>query len=206
LVCECAHDLLPMTPVDRVLQRWRIRQAAGFINAGDRLLDIGTADGALFSMVGGLGDSVGMDPELDFEATTERAGVRFYRGLFPEALPAPMTFDVITMLAVLEHIPPGEQAALARACALHLNPGGRLVITVPSPEVDYILAVLKALRVIHGMSLEQHYGFDVRSVPEIFSAPGLELAARRRFQCGLNNLFVFRRPDAAIAGRAAAND
>src|SRR5882757_2532826 len=110
-----------MTSLDRALQRWRIRKAAAFVKPGDRLLDIGTADGALFKLVPGLGESVGLDPDLDPELAPP-TGVRFYRGLFPEALPSPMTFDVITMLAVLEHVPLGEQASLARACAAHLKP------------------------------------------------------------------------------------
>jgi 2-polyprenyl-3-methyl-5-hydroxy-6-metoxy-1,4-benzoquinol methylase len=183
-----------MTYIDRVLQRWRIRKAAAFIAPGDQLLDIGTADGALFSLVPKLGDSVGVDPELDPARMPSSPGIRFYRGLFPEALPTPMKFDVITMLAVLEHVPPAQQKPLAEACASWLKPGGRVVITVPSPAVDYILAVLKALRLIDGISIEQHYGFETRHVPGIFTPHGLNLVANRRFQCGLNNLFVFQRP------------
>ena len=105
-----------------------------------------------------------------------------------------MQFDAITMLAVLEHVPTDAQAGLAQACAIHLRPGGQLIITVPSPAVDRILEVLMALRLVHGMSVEQHYGFDTESVPAIFSGHGLGLTVHRRFQCGLNNLFVFRRP------------
>ncbi|MES1261394.1 MAG: methyltransferase domain-containing protein [Acidobacteriota bacterium] len=181
-----------MTYLDRVLQRWRIRKANAFIRPGDQLLDIGTADGALFSLIPGLGDSVGLDPEFDMTVTPP-SGVRFYRGLFPQALPGPMKFDVITMLAVLEHIPPEGQVPLALACAAHLKPGGRLIITVPSPAVDYILAVLKTFRLIDGMALEQHYGFETGRVPGIFSRDGLDMVASRRFQFGLNNLFVFQR-------------
>jgi hypothetical protein len=53
--------------------------------------------------------------------------------------------------------------------------------------------VLKALRLVHGMSLEQHYGFDVRQVTALFSPPDFELVRHRRFELGLTNLFVFRR-------------
>ena len=80
-------------------------------------------------------------------------------------------------------------------CARFLKPGGRLIITVPAAAVDHILAVLKFLRLIDGMSLEEHHGYDVRQTPEIFSVGSTSelLCAQKRFQLGLNNLFVFER-------------
>jgi 2-polyprenyl-3-methyl-5-hydroxy-6-metoxy-1,4-benzoquinol methylase len=188
-----------MKYIDRVLQRWRIRKAAPFIRRGDQVLDIGTADGALFRLVPSLGESVGVDPDLERDLVPAFPNVRFYSGYFPDALPAPVKFDVITMLAVLEHVPTEKQVPLAQACASHLKPGGRLVITVPSPAVDRVLDVLGALKLIDGMSLEQHYGFEAKTTPAIFSGHGLDLAVRQRFQLGLNNLFVFQKADAAQA-------
>jgi hypothetical protein len=43
------------------------------------------------------------------------------------------------------------------------------------------------------MSLEEHYGFDPSCVPSLFSVGKLELIKAKKFQLGLNNLFVFRR-------------
>jgi len=179
--------------VDRVLQRWRIRKAAEYIRRGDSVLDIGSADGALFRLVPDLGPSVGIEPDLESEHVSVSPGLDYYKGYFPAALPFPMSFDAITMLAVLEHVPPEQQGPLARACASHLKPGGRLIITVPSPTVDYVLNVLQWLGAIDGMSLHQHYGFEASRTPDIFVPFGLRQIAARRFQLGLNNLFVFGR-------------
>jgi SAM-dependent methyltransferase len=123
-------------------------------------------------------------------------GATLVRGSFPDDLPDCAPFDVITMLAVLEHVPRDRQQAFASACAKYLRPGGRLVITVPSPRVDAILSVLKTLRLVDGMSLEEHYGFDPDATPSIFASHGFDAVERRRFQFGLNNLFVFRRKTA----------
>jgi len=185
-----------MKALDRFIQRYRIRKAQAFIRPGDSVLDIGTADGALFQMIVGLGESVGVDPDLNKSILPVLPNVSFYSGYFPEALPEPCQFDVITMLAVLEHVPSNAQINLARSCKDYLKPGGTLVITVPSPVVDRILDVLKAIRLIDGMSVEQHYGFKVDETPSIFGTQGLRLTTRKKFQLGLNNLFVFKRSEA----------
>lgn len=183
-----------MKYIDRVLQKWRIKKAAAFIKPGDCVLDIGSADGALFRLVGKLGPSVGIEPHLETDQMEPCPGIRVYRGHFPAALPVPMTFDVITFLAVLEHIPPREQIILAGKCMSHLRPGGRVIVTVPSQAVDHVLAILKLIGAIEGMSLHQHYGFKASQTPGIFLPCGYRMIARRRFQLGLNNLFVFGRP------------
>lgn len=181
-----------MKAVDRWLQQWRIAKIRPYLAPGARVLDIGCADGALARLVPGL-DYLGIDPGLGASRTAPFG--RLIKGCFPADLPAGATeFDCITMLAVLEHIPLEAQASLAADCFRFLRPGGLVLITVPSPAVDYVLAVLKGLRVIDGMSLEEHYGFDVRRVPECFAGASLEAVVHRRFQLGLNHLFVFRKP------------
>jgi hypothetical protein len=74
-----------------------------------------------------------------------------------------------------------------------LKPGGRIVITVPSPRVDAILHVLLKLRLIDGISAHEHYGFEPGLTPQVFPAPRFRLVRRQTFQLGLNNLFVFEK-------------
>ena len=195
-----------MKKLDRLAQNWRIDKARPFIAAGDRVLDIGCADGALFLRLGRLiGEGIGLDPDMaDLEMGPN---FRLLKGTFPADLPNNRPFDVITILAVLEHIPRDQQVGLAAACAESLMPGGRVIITVPSGAVDPIANALTAIGVTDGMSLEQHYGFKSSEVVPLFTAAGLELLARRRFQLGLNNLFVFRtaratvdKPGSAVGG------
>ena len=144
-----------MKMLDRVLQRWRIRQAATLVPAGCRLLDIGCADGLLGKLLRTrLAEYIGIDPDLRVSELSE--SFKMIAGSFPQALADERPFDVITMLAVLEHIPLPDQDALARDCAKYLRAGGRLILTVPSPRVDWILKALIRLRVADGMSLEQH--------------------------------------------------
>jgi 2-polyprenyl-3-methyl-5-hydroxy-6-metoxy-1,4-benzoquinol methylase len=181
-----------MKSIDRLLQRWRISKARQFIKPGARVLDIGSADGALFRQLKISGaQGMGIDPTLKSSADAD--GVPLIAGFFPKDMPAVEAFDAITMLAVLEHFPPDQYENLRRGCVKFLKPGGRLVITVPSPAVDHILAMLKFLRLIDGMSLEEHHGFEVGLTTTIFPPEHFRMVKRATFQLGLNNLFVFER-------------
>jgi 2-polyprenyl-3-methyl-5-hydroxy-6-metoxy-1,4-benzoquinol methylase len=181
-----------MTFVDRILQSWRIRKARPFIKPGARVLDIGSADGELFAQIGSFAKgSLGIDPTL--KADTQAHGVPLIAGFFPKDMPAVEPFDAITMLAVLEHFPASAYADLSEGCARFLKSGGHLIITVPSPIVDHVLKVLKGLRLIHGMSLEEHHGFQVEQTSQIFPTARFKLVAQKKFQLGMNNLFVFQR-------------
>ena len=177
--------------LDRVLQRWRIVRAAPWLATGAEVLDVGCADGALFHHLRRLGAGIGVEPTLTTSRTVGRSELR--PGLVPDAVPAGRTFDAVTLLAVLEHVPTGRQPALAAACAALVRPGGVAVVTVPAPAVDHILAVLRRLHLVDGMSLEEHFGFEPDDVPRVFAAPYWDLIRRQSFQLGLNHLFVFRR-------------
>lgn len=181
-----------MKYLDRVLQRQRIAKARPFIARGARVLDIGSSDGALFQELGiPLSGAMGIDPTL--RENKRRGEILLIAGSFPKDMPPVEPFDAITMLAVLEHFAEADYASLRAGCARFLKPGGYLIITVPSPKVDYILKVLLALRLINGMSLEEHHGFEVGHTTRIFLTPDFTLVKQKRFQLGLNNLFVFQR-------------
>ena len=180
-----------MTPLDRFLRDWRIREALKHINGTPRILDIGCGDGTLLR-TRKWPAAVGIDPDPRSDGI---AGVRIVRGSFPEDLPRDAKpFDVITMLATFEHFEAGDQRRVARACGEVLADGGIVVASVPSRWVDPILHTLQWLHLIHGETLEEHHGFDPRTVPALFLAEGFEAVAWRRFELGLNNLFVFRKP------------
>lgn len=181
-----------MTTLDKLLQKWRASKVAPYLSRQARVLDIGCGDGSLFrQFTGRFREGIGIDPGL--RRSVDDGSCRLIAGSFPGALRDSRPFDVITLLAVLEHVPPPEQAKLAGDIADRLKNGGHLVVTVPSPLVDPILNALRTLGLVHGMSLEQHYGFRTEQTPHIFGSKGLRLVRQRRFQLGLNNLFVFQK-------------
>jgi 2-polyprenyl-3-methyl-5-hydroxy-6-metoxy-1,4-benzoquinol methylase len=181
-----------MNAVDRWIQRWRVSKVRRPIGPRDRVLDIGCEDGAMFRILRNYGEGIGIDPFI--EAPLDAGRYRLVKGWFPQDLPDDRPFDVITMLAVLEHIPTDQQEALAGHCFERLKPGGKLLVTVPSPKVDTILAMLRAVRIVDADSLHQHYGFDPSRTVRLFTGAGLKLVESRRFQLGLNNFFRFEKP------------
>lgn len=182
-----------MKTLDRYLQNVRITKAKKYIRRNDSVLDIGSVDGVMFNKWKDLiSYSYGIDPILKQEIKTEH--YTLLPGKFPEDIPENLKFDAITMLAVLEHIPKDVQEKMSQGFYDLLKPKGRIIITVPSPHVDNILKVLLKLKLIDGMSLEEHYGFKP-SDTEILFSKGFKLIKRKKFQLGLNNLYVFEKVD-----------
>lgn len=181
-----------MKPLDVLGQRWRIAKARPHIRPDSRVLDIGCADGAFFrALEGVVREGVGIDPNASDGLD---ARFRLIRGTFPVAAEGLQPFDAAVALAVLEHVPLEQQPQFAAACFRLLKPGGRLILTVPSPVVDRIVHIEQRLHLADGMELHEHFGFDPRQTVPLFEAVGFKKMRVRAFQLGLNHLFVFGRP------------
>jgi 2-polyprenyl-3-methyl-5-hydroxy-6-metoxy-1,4-benzoquinol methylase len=176
---------------DRLIQQWRMRVAARWIPKDSRVLDVGCHQGEFFAWLGErIAPSVGYDPLYDGHPNGNRH--QFLPEMFREGLPLDsQSFDAITLLATIEHIQ--DKSIIARESARLLRRGGCVIITVPSPLVDRILDFLVAIKLVDGMSLEEHHGFLPQDLPGIFIPAGFKLRKKQKFQFGLNNLYVFKR-------------
>ena len=105
------------------------------------------------------------------------------------------------MLAVLEHV--DNPAVLTTECERILASGGCLVLTVPHPTVDIVLDALMFLGIADGMAAEEHHGFNVAGTRSLFETAKLSLYRERRFQLGLNRLYVFEKPRSATCSDGA---
>ncbi len=165
--------------------------AARWIPRGSRVLDIGCHQGEFLLWLGEkITPSVGFDPLYKESSNSEEH--QFFARNFQEGLPFDdNSFDSIVLLATIEHI--HEKSGIARESARLLRTGGQVIITVPSLLVDKILDVLILLRIVDGMSLEEHHGFLPEELPGVFIPEGFRLRKKQKFQFGLNNLYVFER-------------
>ncbi|MEM6877868.1 MAG: methyltransferase domain-containing protein [Bacteroidota bacterium] len=184
-----------MKYLDKVIRKWRTVVSGRYIRNGDSVLDIGCFDGYLFKKNADkkLVNCIGIDPLLSENVYSEN--YQLLQGYFPDAVPESHTFDTITLLAVLEHIPRHQQLKLSDEFFQLLNKKGRVIITVPSPKVDKILDAMTALKLVDGMSLDEHFGFSPNEVEYCFRKDQFKLLHKEKFQLGLNNLFVFEKKD-----------
>ncbi len=186
-----ADDSYDFSHIEPFLQA---REARPWIPSGAKVLDIGCHEGEfLRSLRGRIGPSVGIDP---LAKPTEGSNYQILARFFTEPAPFPdASFDSIVLLATLKHI--RDKEPLGRECHRLLRPGGRVIITVPSPFVDHIVYFLCRMNLADGMSLDEHHGFDPSTTAYIVDHHGFALEYRRKFQIGLNHLYAFRKQTTA---------
>ncbi|MBW8808152.1 MAG: bifunctional 2-polyprenyl-6-hydroxyphenol methylase/3-demethylubiquinol 3-O-methyltransferase UbiG [Lysobacter sp.] len=136
------HALNPVR-LDYVAQRAALR--------GAQVLDVGCGGGLLSEALAGAGaqvSAIDLAPELIKVAKLHRleTGVAVdYRLQSVESLAQerPESFDAITCMEMLEHVP--DPAAIVRACAKLLKPGGRLFVsTLNRTPAAFALAIVGA--------------------------------------------------------------
>jgi 2-polyprenyl-3-methyl-5-hydroxy-6-metoxy-1,4-benzoquinol methylase len=126
-----------------LVYRYRFRALAAIRSApmlrGGRLLDLGAAEGRTLGemmRLGGPAQAVGVEISADLVELASRLGFPVIVGDVQDLPPEirARRFDVVTAMAVLEHLP--DPAAALRSAFEVLAPGGRLIASAPSPFWD----------------------------------------------------------------------
>ena len=73
-------------------------------------------------------------------------------------------FDVVTALAVFEHIEPQGLVSLLAEARRVLRPAGQLIMTTPAPWTAGILTLMAKLRLVSAVEIEEHEGAYSRAV------------------------------------------
>ena len=154
------------------LTRWlRAINAERYMDAGRRHLDIGCGDG-YFLMRSNYRERYGLDKLLGDEVTDSVD--------FPDDY-----FDLVTMLAVIEHV--RQPRRLVDEVARLLEPGGKLIMTTPKPAADWFVNLY-----VRGIEEEHETHFDLDSMTAL-CRPRFDLVGHHTFIFGLNQGFCFRK-------------
>lgn len=168
------------------LRRQRIFAAKPYLSGC--VLDVGCGSGALAQYI-----DVERYYGLDRDALSLKvARTRFPKYRFEMAWPNGRTFDTVAMLAVIEHVK--DPLVFLRNAALYLNDGGRIVLTTPHPSARWIHDSGSMVGLFSHTASEEHEAFlkreDVENIARVLE---FQVACSRRFQFGLNQLFVLRK-------------
>lgn len=112
---------------------------------------------------------------------------------------AARSFDTITIVAALNHIPNRED--VLDECRRVLRPGGQVLVTMLTPTISRLWHWLRSPwdtdQRERGMKAGEVYGFTPGEVIRLFHDHGFRFSAQRRFMLALNRIYVFhvREPD-----------
>ncbi|MHB8682138.1 MAG: class I SAM-dependent methyltransferase [Acidimicrobiales bacterium] len=171
---------LGLVPIDDERVIMALRHARG------RVLDVGCGSNLFVRSYGsGVGVDVFAWSGCDL-VVEDAAALPFEDG----------SFDTISFLACLNHVPNREEAM--REAARLLAPGGQVLVTMIPPRLG---AFIHWLRERHDPDHRQRHidhahelmGMSERQVRDVFDAAGLRLVARKRFCYGTNSLFIATR-------------
>jgi len=150
-----ASEFKPLHRINPLRLEWIERLCGGL--AGKRVLDVGCGGGILAESMARrgatqvLGIDLALKPLRVAELHALEAGIENieYREVAAEALAdqQPGTFDVVTCMEMLEHVP--EPASIVRACARLVRPGGRVFFsTINRNAKAFLFAIVGAEHVL----------------------------------------------------------
>jgi SAM-dependent methyltransferase len=145
------------------LARQRSRQARTLIppsSGNGRVLDIGCGSYPLFLVGSEFAEKFGLDRvpvSLPDELRSANLKIVKHDVHTGAQLPFPADcFDVVTMLAVFEHLEPTVLSRLLAEIRRILKPGGIYVMTTPAHWTDWLLKVLARLRLVSHEEIDEH--------------------------------------------------
>lgn len=103
-----------------------------------KILDVGCGDGHLLYLCANTYSCYGVEDSKSLSSyASQKTGADITQGLYQKNMFQENSFDIITFIQVLEHIPNPVDAL--ETAMYHLRPGGILVIEVPSIQSPHFL-------------------------------------------------------------------
>lgn len=124
------------------------------------MLDIGCGKTPLFLMKTRFREKYGLDQSAQEDLCwVHEHGIRLIRHDMEKETSVPFPdgyFDVVTMLAVVEHLEPKRLGAILREIHRVLKSGGKFILTTPAFWTDRLLRILARLSLVSSVEIEDH--------------------------------------------------
>lgn len=182
--------------MEPILRKMRIGRVLNEIKTirNCTLLDIGC--GFNYRFLSTVEPYIAHGTGIDFKVPTVSSGkICTMQATLDDKLPfQDNSFDIVTMLAVLEHL--NKPDAILAEIARVLKQEGKLVLTVPGKRAQPVLEFL-AFRVgiVNRAEIEDHKKyFDLPEIQELVDKNGrVTIVRHQHFQCGMNNFCVMKK-------------
>lgn len=154
-----------------------------------KILDIGCGVMPLFLLGTDFKEKFGIDPSVNTSFQTQNLTlIKFDMENEPVPPFDDNSFDVVTMLAVFEHI---EQHQLPQALSevrRILKPGGVFILTTPCPWADKLLRFMALFHIVSQEGMNEHKGaYSHRDLAEYLSRGGFD---KNKMKFGYFELFL----------------
>lgn len=154
-----------------------------------KILDIGCGSTPYFLINTRFREKHGIDPSLRNIYLKKDIKLKKFDIEDNSKLPFPADyFDVVTMLAVIEHIEPGKMVQVLREIRRVLRPGGRFIMTTPAKFANKILKIMSIFKLISSKEFEEHkILFDNALLSDYMERAGFE---RKQMRFGSFEVFM----------------
>lgn len=149
-----------------------------------RILDIGCGTFPYFLINTAFAEKCGLDKMAQTEPhrqIQDKRDIRLIDFDLEKTTELPFNgqyFDVVTMLAVIEHIQPSRLPILITEIWRVLRPGGMYAITTPAPWTDMILKIMAHTRLVSPEEIRDHkVAYDRKAIGSILAKNGFAVGS-----------------------------
>lgn len=176
--------------LDSILRQLRINAVKKHITQNSVVCDIGCGRNADFlkSISNKITKGIGIDKRIN---STNKGKIQLINSDLTTSLPVDSsTIDHATIIAVIEHVDHPQE--ILKEIYRILKPGGKIILTTPSPASKIILEILAfKLHLISKELIEEHkYYFNMQELQKSFEEIGFKSIKIKHFEFNYNILAI----------------